>query len=621
MLRFIFIWTFVFIASLHTSAHTASNSSNRIKLHYVDCFWEADPRIHYIKGDIQYHFSMRERDATISFDLSSALTVDSIIYHQQKLNFNHTNHVVEITLPDTLSAKQTDSIRIIYHGQPLQNGFGNFSIGKHATGPVLWTLSEPYGDKEWWPCQSNLIDKIDSIDINVKTPKPFLVASNGILISNDSVDTFYIHHWKHRYPIASYLVAIAISNYVVLEDTIQLQSGLMPFINYVYPTDLASKKNQLAETKKCIHLFETLFGDYPFLKEKYGHAQCNFSGGMEHQTMSFMNNFNPSLVAHELAHQWFGNKITCASWQDIWLNEGLASYLTGLIHDFGRNDSLWELFKKQSLTEALKAETGSVFVDDTSSVSRIFNNTLSYVKGSYLIHMLRWIIGDDLFFLACRNYLNDPLLAYSFSNTTAFKQHLENVSGKNFDDFFDDWFYAEGYPSYEIQWQQKEDLQLEITIQQQTSSAKVDFFEIPIPLSVSTDSQDTTIIIQPTYSNQTFLVPINKKINTIDADPERWLLAKYKISNKTELENFDKLILNAYPIPTKGILQLEFNKAISIKNIEISNYLGQVVSTLTTDDTPSKNISIDFTTFENGFYYISIIEKEKRSIVKAIVSK
>ncbi len=622
MLKLIFIWTIIFITSFHVSAqHKSSSSPHPVQLHYVNFYWEVDPRIQYIKGDISYHFFTRETNSIISFDLSTALTVDSVTYHQSNITYTHTNDVLEITLPNTLPLNHFDSIKIAYHGVPQQSGFGAFSIGKHSNGPVLWTLSEPYGDKEWWPCQSNLNNKIDSIDITVKTPKPYLVASNGLLMSNDSIDTFYIQHWKHRYPIASYLVAIAVSNYTVLNDTIQLNGGVMPFINYIYPTQIEFKKNQLQETKSIIHLFESLFGDYPFRKEKYGHAQCNFSGGMEHQTMSFMNNFNTSLVAHELAHQWFGNKVTCASWQDIWLNEGLASYLTGLIYDFDRNDSLWQLFKKQSLAEALDAKTGSVFVEDTSSVSRIFDNTLSYVKGSYLIHMLRWIIGDEQFFLACRNYLNDPKLAYSFSNTEIFKSHLENVSGLNLDEFFDDWFYGEGHPSYEILWEQKENNELEINIKQQTSSSKVDFFEMPIPLHLSNNTFDTIIRINNTFSDQSYLIPLHHKITSIVPDPERWLLAEYKISNKAELEDFDKLIVNSYPNPTSKLLNLEFNKSISIEKIEISNCLGQTISSIKTDTSPNKNISIDFSLFENGIYFINIRERNRNTVLKTIVYK
>ncbi len=413
----------------HPIEHHKSQVNNRanasrvfdIDLQYVQFYWELNPRINFIKGTIKYHFKTLRNTNTLVFDFADNMQIDSILYRGNLCSNIRNNDELKINLPILLNEAQLDSITIFYQGEPKQTGFGAFSVSNHATGPVLWTLSEPYGDKEWWPCQSNLSDKIDSIDIFVKTPKPFITGTNGMLINVDSADTSYIYHWKHRYPIASYLIAVAVSNYEIINDSIDLQSRKIPFLNYVYPQELEKSKLQLQETKSIMQLFENLFGPYPFLLEKYGHVQCNIGGGMEHQTMSFMGNFNRGLIAHELGHQWFGNQVTCASWQDIWLNEGFATYMAGLINDFGVNDTLWSIFKLQSMNEALQAKTGTVFVEDTTEVSRIFNYRLSYVKASLLLHMLRWKMGDDLFFEGCRNYLINQETNYNFANTNQFK--------------------------------------------------------------------------------------------------------------------------------------------------------------------------------------------------------
>jgi aminopeptidase N len=606
--------------ALSNNKNNTARISN-INLHYVNFYWEANPEVNYIKGKITYHFITLENLNAITFDLASNMQVDSVLYKNQICVVTEVNDQIRINLSSLINEGQLDSIIIYYQGEPKQTGFGAFSIGTHSSGPVLWTLSEPYGDKEWWPCQSNLSDKIDSIDIHVKTPKPYIVGSNGLLMKLDSIDTSYIYHWKHRYPIASYLIAIAISNYAILNDTMQLQNGPMQFLNYVYPHQVELSKKQLHETKEIIHLFEDLFGEYPFYKEKYGHAQCNIGGGMEHQTMSFMGNFNKGLIAHELGHQWFGDKITCASWQEIWLNEGFATYLAGIIYDFGKNDTLWNIFKLQSITEALQAKQGSVYVDDTSNVSRIFDYRLSYVKASLILHMLRWKLGDDLFFTACKNYLNDDELSFAFSNTERFKNHLEQTANINLDEFFNDWLYGEGYPKYEIQWEQNTDLKLKVNIKQSSVHPSVSFFEMPVPVKFEGDAFDTVLVFQNLYNNQDFELPLYFKIQQAIPDSDKWLLAEFKISNKNEFANFNRLLINVSPNPNNGYMHINLNKKINIEALKLYSLLGEKILELKNFNEPKNYLELDIRDFENGMYTLFIEEKNRTSSVKIIVMK
>lgn len=599
----------------------APNRIPNIDLHFVEFYWEANPNIHYIKGHIRYHFIPKENIATMVFDLASNMVVDSVKYRSISCTHTLAKDELQISLPQSINNGQLDSIDIYYHGSPIQTGFGAFSVSTHSSGPVLWTLSEPYGDKQWWPCQSNLTDKIDSIDIHVKTPKPYVVGSNGLLQQIDSLDTSYLYHWKHRYPIASYLVAIAISNYSILNDTLQLLNGPIQFLNYVYPHEVNIAKVQLQETKKIIHLFEKLFGPYPFDKEKYGHAQCNIGGGMEHQTMSFMGNFNRGLIAHELAHQWFGDKVTCATWKDIWLHEGFATYSAGLINDFGVNDTLWDLFKLRTISEALQAPSGAVYVDDTTQVGRIFENKLSYIKASLILHMLRWKLGDEHFFEACKNYLSDDRLAYGFATTERLKFYLEQSSGMNLQQFFDQWLYGEGYPQYEIQWEQNNNFSISLNIKQKTTHSSVSFFEMPIPIRFSNGVTDTTVIFNANFNNQSFTVPLSYKVNSAIADPEKWILAEYKISNTQEYTNFNKLIVSEYPNPSAGIFNFSFNKNILLNSVEIYNSLGQPVFRHTKYTQPLNYIQLDLRDFENGVYTAVLNEENRRTSVKIIIMK
>jgi aminopeptidase N len=355
----------------------------------------------------------------------------------------------------------------------------------------------------------SLNDKIDSIDVQVTTPLFYRAASNGILAAEipkgDSTTTF---HWRHRYPIVTYLIAIAVTEYEVFSDFVPVPDGPdIEVLNYVYAEDLDEAVNRLDATVGIMEFFNQRFGLYPFADEKYGHAQFGFGGDIEHQTMSFMGGFSHGLQAHELAHQWFGNKVTLGSWQDIWLNEGFATYLDGLTYEAGLYPTDWRSWLAGKIASVTSRPDGAVFVDDTTNVARIFSGRLSYNKGAMLLYMLRWKLGDDDFFQAVRNYVDDPALAFDFARTADLQRHLEAQSGQKLDEFFDDWFYGEGYPSYTVQWKAGSD-QVELTLFQQTSHPSVDFFEMPVPIRVSGHGQDTLLRLDHTFSGQEFALDL-----------------------------------------------------------------------------------------------------------------
>lgn len=418
--------------------------------------WEVDPAVSFIRGEITSHFVSQQTNLTeIEFDLHAEMIVDSITQKGQPIGFSRSQNKINVQLNETLSKGQTDSLSVFYQGEPPSTGFGSFTIDTHNQTPVLWTLSEPYGAMEWWPCKQSLADKIDSIDVIVTTPEPYRTASNGILVSENVIDGKRTMHWKHRYPIATYLVAIAVTNYADYSDFLETENGSeIEILNFVYPENETKAKSETPVTADIMALFNELIGEYPFANEKYGHAQFGWGGGMEHQTMSFMGNFGFELVAHELAHQWFGNYITLGSWQDIWLNEGFATYLSGLAYENMLDGVWWPSWKRLNHDRITSEPGGSVFVEDTTSVSRIFSSRLSYSKGAYLLHMLRWVLGDEPFFNAMRNYFNDPEVTNGFARTNQLIKHFETAGDTIFFEFFNDWFYGEGFPVYSVEFSQ-----------------------------------------------------------------------------------------------------------------------------------------------------------------------
>jgi aminopeptidase N len=271
-----------------------------------------NPSEQYIQGQVEFQWqSLYDGLDQLDIDLSDALVVDSVLSPSGPLTFARANQTIRIALSEPIGKNHSHCFTGYYKGIPRKSGLGAFVSSAHTSGPIVHTLSQPWGAKEWWPCKQGLSDKIDSVDVIVHSPKEFRTASNGILISDSTHGDSPTCHWQHRHPIATYLVAIAVSNYSVYsENAVLSDGGIVPIENYVYPHSLEKAKSQTAVTASMIKYLSDLLIDYPYKNEKYGHAQFNWSGGMEHQTMSFMGVFDYDLIAHELAHQWFGNYIT-----------------------------------------------------------------------------------------------------------------------------------------------------------------------------------------------------------------------------------------------------------------------------------------------------------------------
>lgn len=503
-----------------------NSADNRSDIQYCRLHWTVDPAVKYIKGEVLTKFEPLEPVSSLEFDFSQALTMDSIRYHGQLLGFTQDGDVLTVQLPQQLPAFLSDSLHFFYQGAPTSTGFGSFEVNQHDNIPVLWTLSEPYGAMEWWPCKQALNDKIDSVDIFITNPEIYRAASNGLLQSEKTANGWKTAHWKHRFPIAAYLVCMAVTNYETFTIPAPVGLDTTPILNYVYPESLSDAQAGVAENVEVLQLFSQLFGLYPFQAEKYGHTQFGWGGGMEHQTMTFVGGFGYDLLAHELAHQWFGDKVTCGSWEEIWLNEGFATYLTGLCFNFLR-PQYWDIWKQHHHTKATDLADGSVFVNDTSSVARIFNGPLSYSKGAMLLHMLRWKCGDEAFFAGVKNYVNDPALAFRYVRTADLQAHLEASSGLDLDEFFADWYYGKGFPTYQINWSKTPSNVVAISIFQTTSDPSVSFFEMPVPVKLSNGVQDTTLILNHTSNGQFFQATLDFAPTELVFDPELWLVNRY----------------------------------------------------------------------------------------------
>ena len=511
------------------AAFTESPNSGVFDLIYQKLNFSVDPAVNFISGSVYSLIKFQEEaSGTIQFDLVDEMTVDSVKVTGAQTTFLHSGDKITISLPLPMFKNSILSLEIFYHGAPPQTGFGSFTVALHQNEPVLWTLSEPYGAKDWWPCKESLSDKIDSIDIFITCPEKYKAASNGKLVSDWVDQGKRTAHWKHRYPIATYLVAIAVANYETYSDFLELADGKkIEILNYMYPDYVVEAKSRSKEVLDIMSFYNSKFITYPFASEKYGHAQFGWGGGMEHQTMSFMAALDFELVAHEMAHQWFGDFVTLGSWHDIWLNEGFATYLTGLTFENLLEPELWNRWKTYRIREITAVSFGSVYVTDTTSVNRIFSNRLSYAKGAYLLHMLRWEMGDERFFAGMKNYLTDPEIAGGFASQDKLVKHMEMAADTSFTEFFKDWYYGEGFPVYSLNYftDYSDFGKQKLRISQSPSHPSVSFFEMHLPVRVWKNGKYTDLRLFNEFQNQEFVVS-ETPIDSVQFDPEKWLISK-----------------------------------------------------------------------------------------------
>jgi len=471
---------------------------------------------------------------TVLYELFSSLTISSVSLNGANVPFTRSGSAVKIAA--NVSPGTSFIIRTNYSGTPptaQTNPLGGSGMS-NATSPswgneVVWSLSEPFCAYEWWPCKQSLTDKADSCDVFITVPNSCKAGSNGVLtqvvnLGNGSSR----YEWKHRHPIDYYLISVAVAEYVEYNVYANPVGAPSPILiqNYIYnnPQTLPNFQADIDETVDFMELFYDLYGPYPFEDEKYGHCMAPFSGGMEHQTMTTQGFFNPTLTAHELGHQWWGDYVTCASWCDIWVNEGFASYSEQIMLE-----NLYpgqEVQNMQSVHNNVMSQPGgSVWVLDSLNEARIFSGRLTYDKGAAIVHTMRYMLNDDqLFYATLKNFLSSKAFGTAFGVDV--RDAFAQASGINFTPFFDEWYFGEGFPTYSVQWKQLgNDALVQIS---HTSSAPnvTPTFTNQIDIKfVRPGNTDTTIRFDITSNSNLFQINgIGTLSNSISIDPQNWVV-------------------------------------------------------------------------------------------------
>ena len=442
----------------------------------------------------------------IGFDLNGSMTISSVTYHGAGLaasKYPQASNAVIITLPAAIATKGTlDSITISYSGTPILPGSPVPSgYNSSTTNKAIYTLGESFTGNTWWPCHDSLTDKIDSVDLIITTPLAYRAAGNG-LVTETTTATTRTCTWKTRYRIATYMINFAAAAYTDYSYTISTNGKTLLVQNYLYNADFtATYKTATDFIKTILPVYTSIFNsDYPFVNEKYGIADCYGGwGALEVQSMTFCATSSitsNSTLAHELAHQWFADKLTTNDWHQIWLNEGFAQFCESVIYP----ENLLSASTAQARQTSLKSSVGttsSTYVNNISSAQTIFaGSDQPYEKGAMVLSMLREWLGPTKFYTALHDYLEAPGIAYDFTSVDSLKKYMQQQTPNDLTQFFNDWVMQKGTVKYNVKYQYVTNgVYLQLSGQTPSSSG-AGYFDTPVPIQIKNSSGlDTTIVV------------------------------------------------------------------------------------------------------------------------------
>ena len=472
-----------------------------------------------------------------TLELNESVRVDSVWMDGRKASFHRDGDLLHVLSPDMIPVGSLRRVTVFYAAIDIHaNGFFSAVSNREDAAwniPVTWTLSEPFNAKNWFPCKQYLPDKADSAYIFITVPQNLKAGAPGILSAVRQMPCGKIRYeWKTRYSVAYYLLSFSVADYqdyTVFAHPKGVEKPV-PVQNFIYHRDgyLEKNKVKIDTTATLIELYSELFLPYPFADEKYGHCVAPMGGGMEHQTMTTLSEFDFLLVAHELAHQWFGDLVTCASFQDVWINEGFASYTEYLTLERMASRERALAWLREAHAVASWSQNGSVFVPAESANDnwRIFNASLSYKKGALLVHNIRRMINnDDQFFAVLRGFLRK----YSFSVASAmnFKNYLEEQTGIDFTLFFNQWYYGEGFPIFDISWK-KNNGYIEILAEHTGSTSATPLFMIDLDVRIKVNGIDTLVQLPIRSARDLFIINMNGDVSGIEIDPGYYILKHLK---------------------------------------------------------------------------------------------
>jgi len=505
--------------------------------------------------------------------LDQALTVISVNLDGRPITWTweDSSHL-RLNFDQSYANQQQFTLVINYGGVTNGGGFGSIVWGTHSGAAYCFTLSEPWYAYTWWPNKDDNTDK-SLMSIAVTVPSTLSVAANGLL---QGIDTVAGNQLKYRYasanPMSPYLLCFGATNFNHFSDTYTYAGGTMPLEYYIWPeNDTSGNRTTWKNMNQMMTTLGQWYGLYPFLNEKCGLYQFTFGGGMEHQTMIGVNSFSDNLTVHELGHQWWGDNITCATWSDIWLNEGFADYTEAVWAEKKPGSTGLAALKSAMASRKPSNVNGTVYVNPATDVNRIFSTNFTYYKGGWVLHMLRHVLGDTPFWNGMAFYRNR--FALSTATTDDFRVAMQDSTGKDLNQFFQQWIFLPGAPAYQYGYSNltvNGNRYLALQLKQvQTSTYPI--FQMPVDVDVTAGAK-TRYVLNNTVGTQYYLIPVSASVTAVAIDPDAWIL-NTGITSTTYSPGPPKVVTsNPLPgatIPRGTPLTVTFHTPVNITNADV----------------------------------------------------
>lgn len=491
-------------------------------LHY-EFDWKLDFESQHIVGKAVVKIRSQSTLNKITLHLSDNMNVTGITQDLTPVSFSHQNDLLDIYPLQTLDPDEKLTVTISYSGFP-QSGL-NFTY--HGEDPIIWSLDEPNGAREWFPCYDVPSDKA-TVKMFITVADSMIVASNGDLIDvKSNPDQTKTYTWEENYPISTYLISIAATNYETFSDVYTSGLETMEVFYYVYPEHLTQAIEDFSVTVPMMEFYADVFGEYPFLEEKYGMAVIPGNSSMEHQTCTSLSSRLVTgthqydyIIAHELAHQWWGDLVTLTDWADIWLNEGFATY----------SDALWveNLYGLEGLKSRMADFKYQYMIRHEGQDHPLYDPPLGhlfceieYEKGAWVLHMLRFVVGDDNFWQILKEYAQ--LYAYSNASTEDFQAVCEQIFGADLGWFFDQWIYEAGYPVYQFGWGSSAQNRVRVVINQ--IQEELPLFSMPVELEFILPSGSVKKVVWVEEEKNVFEFDFQERPLNVLFDPDSWILS------------------------------------------------------------------------------------------------
>lgn len=511
-----------------------------------------------VSGTVYTTFSvLYEEIKTITFDAVELHFEGVTLADGTKLDYTATDKKLIVTLDRPYQHGEEFTIAVTYHAKP-RTGFSFIKPApEDPTRPVqAWSFGQPRYHSHWFPCHDAPNDRATT-EIIVTVPSQFLTVSNGNLLSVTDNGATKTHHWRHDVPHAAYLISLVVADFAVIEDSYNGKP-----VNYYVRKDRAEDAPLLmGKTPEMMRFFSEFTGvEYPY--DKYAQTVVElYTGAMEHTTAtthSFsllpdkraaLDSDVVSVVAHELAHQWFGDLVTCRDWSNGWLNEGFATYFEELWseHDLGNDEFKYSMqrLKEGYLGEDAHYRRPIVYFVYHDDGFELFDGHL-YNKGGWVLHMLRHQLGEQAF----RRGLNAYLNRYRTKEviTADLERTLEETTGRSLAQFFQQWVYSGGYPAFEVNysWDSEHKMAKVKIKQMQKVDDLTPCFVTPVDLAFTISATEgqidetRTIPLRVTVGEdgqleQSFYMPLEREPLMVRFDPDGWLLKTLKFERPTKM--------------------------------------------------------------------------------------